>query len=318
MKQIMDQSKGDFEKVKKSIFEIINQRGKMHNPVTNSGGVMLGKVLQIGSKRQARDSKLKVGMKVVPLCSISALPLRLVSVTSISGDIVKVQGVAVMNGACLYVDVPNDMHPLMCLSAIDVSRVGPLLRNSIETIKERKAKQGKSKEKITVLVIGTGKSGVVSICFLKKWLGNQCKILAVDVNDHNLDTAKQFVGTGDVVEKVNAQDVRQMLQFVVKHTGPAQDPKDIGADLVLSCVNVPYAEAPALVATKHRGTVLWFSMATQFDKVALGTDALAKEVELLISGGVFPEQAPYIFDLMRNDKKLWAYFETESAPPSKM
>jgi len=223
----------------------------------------------------------------------------------------------VMNGACLYVEVPSDMHPLMALSAIDVSRVGPLLRNSIEAIQERKKKQ-RDTSPLIVMVIGTGKSGIVSICYLKKWLGNKCKILAIDVNQHNLDMAKQFVGQGDVVENVNAQDVKQVLQFVVKHTGPSDDPKKIGADLVLSCVNVPYAEAPALVATKHRGTVLWFSMATQFDKVALGTDALAKEVELLISGGVFPEQATLLFDLLRNNRKLWTFFEKESAPASKI
>lgn len=115
------------------------------------------------------------------------------------------------------------------------------------------------------MVIGTGKSGIVSICYLKKWLGTKCKILAIDVNQHNLDMAKEFVGPGDVVENVNAQDVKQVLQFVVKHTGPSEDPKKIGADLVLSCVNVPYAEAPALVATKVLGNVITYqSIEEQF------------------------------------------------------
>ncbi len=35
------------------------------------------------------------------------------------------------------------------------------------------------------------------------------------------------------------------------------------------------------------GIVLFFSMATQFDKAALGTDAVAKEVDVIIGAGEY-------------------------------
>src|SRR5258708_7248924 len=42
--QIASTCKHDPELMKKHILHIVNQRGKMHNPVTGSGGVLMGRV----------------------------------------------------------------------------------------------------------------------------------------------------------------------------------------------------------------------------------------------------------------------------------
>lgn len=53
------------------IMEIIAARGKMHNPVTNSGGVLVGRVREVGSgvaeARGAGASDLRVGQLIVPV-----------------------------------------------------------------------------------------------------------------------------------------------------------------------------------------------------------------------------------------------------------
>jgi len=48
MKQIQEIAKSEFRVMKDKIFGIIEARGKMHNPATNSGGVLVGKVKEIG------------------------------------------------------------------------------------------------------------------------------------------------------------------------------------------------------------------------------------------------------------------------------
>jgi hypothetical protein len=129
-----------------------------------------------------------------------------------------------------------------------------------------------------------------------------------------------------------------VYRFVASNTPK----KDYGADLVLSCVNVPYVEASSIVATKTKyvfllltllslsifpsllflltlyllssGQVMFFSMATQFDRAALCTDGVAKDCTLFISGGVDPKQADYMFKLLRKDKQLLEFFRRESAP----
>jgi len=46
--QIKEQAGGDIEKIKEFILEIVATQGKMKNPVTGSGGMFIGTVLQIG------------------------------------------------------------------------------------------------------------------------------------------------------------------------------------------------------------------------------------------------------------------------------
>lgn len=44
MKQIRTLHKDDVTAIKKAIHDTVNKRGKMHNEVTNSGGVLVGRV----------------------------------------------------------------------------------------------------------------------------------------------------------------------------------------------------------------------------------------------------------------------------------
>ncbi len=49
-RQIAEQAGGDHERMKERIRSIVRERGKMHNPVTGSGGMLLGRVAQIGAR----------------------------------------------------------------------------------------------------------------------------------------------------------------------------------------------------------------------------------------------------------------------------
>src|SRR5674476_469000 len=46
--QIKQEAHGDETKVAEIVLGIVAQRGKQHNPVTGSGGMLIGTVLQIG------------------------------------------------------------------------------------------------------------------------------------------------------------------------------------------------------------------------------------------------------------------------------
>ncbi|MBI2450524.1 MAG: hypothetical protein HYV47_03240 [Candidatus Nealsonbacteria bacterium] len=72
------------------IREIVRTRGKMHNPITNSGGVMIGKVRELGDCWKSRG--LKKGEWLIPLVSLSAIPMSLSSISEIRGDMVAAKG----------------------------------------------------------------------------------------------------------------------------------------------------------------------------------------------------------------------------------
>ena len=58
--QIKTQAEGDLAKIEVAVRSIVAQRGKHHNPVTGSGGMLIGTVLQIGPALQARNESLPV------------------------------------------------------------------------------------------------------------------------------------------------------------------------------------------------------------------------------------------------------------------
>src|SRR5579859_6295217 len=65
------------------VLRTITDRGKQHNPLTGSGGMLLGRVLQVGD---GRGDSLRVGDRVASLVSLSLTPLRV--------DVVRAVGAA--------------------------------------------------------------------------------------------------------------------------------------------------------------------------------------------------------------------------------
>ena len=76
------------------ILGIVNERGKMQNPVTGSGGMFIGKVAYIG---EDLDLDIKVGDKIASLVSLSMTPLKIDEILDIHPDIdrVDIKGQAV-------------------------------------------------------------------------------------------------------------------------------------------------------------------------------------------------------------------------------
>src|SRR5262245_37047894 len=71
--QIKEACGGDPEKIKRHILSIVMERGKMHNPVTNSGGMLLGTVQEIGPKAKF---DFKAGDRIATLVSLTLTPLH--------------------------------------------------------------------------------------------------------------------------------------------------------------------------------------------------------------------------------------------------
>ncbi|PNX53736.1 MAG: alcohol dehydrogenase [Thermoplasmata archaeon M9B2D] len=97
----------------------------------------------------------------------------------------------------------------------------------------------------TVLVIGSGISGLLHIKLAKAW--NAGRILATDVEDYRLKAAKRF--GADFV--IHAKD--NVIEQVKKHNEGRL------ADLVILCTGAVSAVQPALRSVEDGGTVLFFA-----------------------------------------------------------
>src|SRR5690554_1672019 len=78
--QIKESNNSNKTLMEKTILDIVNERGKMQNPVTGSGGMLLGIVKEIGSDL---NIDLKVGDKIATLVSLSLTPLKIEEIKEI-------------------------------------------------------------------------------------------------------------------------------------------------------------------------------------------------------------------------------------------
>jgi L-erythro-3,5-diaminohexanoate dehydrogenase len=74
--QIEEEAGGDEAKIAEIMTGIVAKRGKHHNPVTGSGGMLIGKVAKIGPAWKGK-TPLKVGDRLATLVSLSLTPLGL-------------------------------------------------------------------------------------------------------------------------------------------------------------------------------------------------------------------------------------------------
>ena len=96
-RQLREADGGDPRGSPATVERIVAERGKMHNPVTGSGGMLIGTVREVGSLvRETRD--VRPGQRIASLISLTLTPLRLDRVLDVDmrhGQIA-VEGTAVL------------------------------------------------------------------------------------------------------------------------------------------------------------------------------------------------------------------------------
>ncbi len=120
--QIEEEAGHDVEKIKAKIKEIVGERGKMQNPVTGSGGMLIGTIEKIGDDLVGKTN-LKVGDKIATLVSLSLTPLRIDEILDVKPEIdrVEIKGKAILFESGIYAVLPEDMPETLALAALDVA-----------------------------------------------------------------------------------------------------------------------------------------------------------------------------------------------------
>lgn len=254
-------------KITDRVWEIVQQRGKMHNPVTNSGGVLLAEY---------------EGKAIVPWTSLSAIPLHLESIGAVHGQQIDVVGTAVLFESYYFTPVPDGMDWRLAATALDIASLAVQVKR---VVLERRPMS-------RALVIGCGNAGIAAMATIKKYKPD-VEIYGVDVSETNFARIRQF-GLSDHLAVLDAVNAEALLSFVGD------------CDLVVNCVNVQNTEAASVLATRDHGLILFFSMATQFDKASLATDATGKDVVMQVASGIARGEDEEIFQLLKDYPDLLA------------
>lgn len=290
--QIKEQAGGDIEKIKEIILEIVATQGKMKNPVTGSGGMFIGTVLQIGEALKGKRD-LKVGDKIASLVSLSLTPLKIEEIEAVKENIdqVVVKAKAILFETGLYSKLPTDMPDSLALAVLDVC--GAPAQTA------RLVKSGD-----TVVIIGaSGKSGMLCCYEAKRRAGVNGKVIGVDYSDNGLEALRKL-NICDEIIKLDATNALSCYDAISKVTN------DELADVVINNVNIQNTEMGSILMCKDRGVVYFFSMATSFTKAALGAEGVGKDIDMIVGNGYAKDHAEITLNILREHKGIRDLYES--------
>ncbi len=284
--QIKTQADGDVEKIKEIIMDTVAKRGKQHNPVTGSGGMLIGTVAQVGPALEGK-TPLKVGDKIATLVSLSLTPLKLKSINEVRKNIdqVDVTGQAILFESGIFAKLPTDLPENLALSVLDVAGA------PAQTAKLVKPGD-------TVLVIGgAGKSGILCLYEAKKRAGVTGKVICMAHSEKSMDKVKKL-NLADHYIAGDATKPVDLMNSISELTNGKM------ADVTINCVNIPGTEMGSILATNPDGVIYFFSMATSFTAAALGAEGVGMDTNMIIGNGYARGHAEIALQIIRECEGL--------------
>ena len=335
-RQLREAYDADPDKIRAAVLEIIATRGKMQNPVTNSGGMLTGTVEEVGPESPLG---LEPGQSVATLVSLTLTPLVITDGLAAwdgHSEQVPCEGHAILFARSIAAALPDDLPVPLSLAVLDVCGAPALT--------QRVAKRGA----VAVIIGAAGKSGSLSAVAARQ--SGAAKVIGVVPTEaeasllRNL-TIAQDRGAESVAGASENQQSRSSRRptYLPRPESPhmprpesphmpwpesplideiviadARDPVGLAAkveaaggpaDVTVVCVDVAGCEGGAILSTKQGGTVIFFSMATSFSAAALGAEGLAADVTMLVGNGYVPGHADLALNMIRTTPALRALFE---------
>ncbi len=279
---------GDGAQVREAVLRIVAERGKMQNPETGSGGMLVGTVEAVGP---ASPLGLAVGDRVATLVSLTLTPLVIedgLERWDGRGEQVPADGYAILFGRSVAAKLPDDLSPELALAVMDVCGAPALTARVVQ----------RYEAPVVAVVGGAGKSGSLSLAAARAaGAARTIGVVPVPAEADLLEAS----GLADAVALADARDPVALSAAVEAAGGPA--------DVTVVCVDVPGCEGGAILSTRDGGTVVFFSMATSFSAAALGAEGLAADVTMLVGNGYVPGHAEHALSLVRGSEGVRRLFE---------
>ncbi|MEW5784390.1 MAG: L-erythro-3,5-diaminohexanoate dehydrogenase [Bacillota bacterium] len=276
--------------IEQKILDIVQVRGKLHNPVTGSGGMLIGRIKKVGSALADRIT-VKEGVRIATLVSLTLTPLKLHAIKSINMDTgqIQVQGEAVLFESSVFTPLPDDLPTPLLLSAFDCAGAPAMTRRLV-------------KKDDTVVVLGAGgRTGLLCSAVARDCLGPQGRLAALVRTDRSLE----IVQSTNYFNAVIQEDATKPLKCTRKYEKLVGFPP---ADVVINCINEPGTEMTSILLARQKGTIFFANLSTSFTSAALSAEGVGKDVDMLIYHGYVDGHADLVIETIRKDNKLRELF----------
>ncbi|WP_246213160.1 sigma-54 interaction domain-containing protein [Aminipila butyrica] len=306
-KQICLEANNHEEQIKDKIMDIVLKRGKFHNPVTDTGGLLYGIVDEVGEAYNNEKGFLP-GDEVLCNTSLAGVPLYINRIISIDRAYkqVEVEGYAIVFDKIPVVRKPEGV-PLNLLLFI-FNESGTLYRVSRE-IEGRKS----------FLVLGNNiMTNLMYGYVIRKTAGPDAEIMCL------FDKKTDLVIVGKSIDKLLSEVFDEVHYVNILRPMECLEKLSIDSrfEMTVNCADIPGAETINILATKSSGTVIFANFINNYNIALYITESISKHLELKCADGylekydefdieVVRELAPYIKDAASST----AIFEDDLAYP---
>src|SRR4051812_41696049 len=272
-RQLSESCGGNGAAVRTAVLEIVRVRGKMQNPVTGSGGMLIGVVDAVGP---ASPLGLMVGQRVATLVSLTLTPLRITD--GLAGwdgrsEQVPAEGTAVLFARSIAAVLPDDLPDAVSLAVLDVCGAPAATARVVERTAAR-----------SVVVLGAaGKSGCLSLAAARAAGASELTGLV------RTDAEAAALTASGLADRVVIADATDPLAVAAAVGVPA--------DVTVVCVDVLGAEHGAVLDTTEGDTVFLFSMAPSFSAATLKNEYIDADFTTIIGHRCTPGNLGLVLDV---------------------
>lgn len=295
-RQLREAGGDDPAAIRAALLAIVIGRGKMQNPVTGSGGMLMGVVEESGPRSPLG---LVPGDRIATLVSLSLTPLaitdRLASWNGRSEQVPCV-GHAILFGRSVAAVLPEDLPAELALAALDVCGA-PALTSRVVAASPAAAP-------VVAILGAAGKSGSLAAAAARKAGAGTIIGVVPDQAEAALLRTAGAADSAPLADEIVIADPRDPVGVsdAVRWAGGP-------ADVTAVCVDLPGCEGAAILSTGAGGTVIFFSIATSVTAASLGAEGIAADITMLVGSGYVPGHAELALDLIRSQPGLRKLFD---------
>lgn len=290
-RQICQEANNDEEIIKEKIKDIVARRGKMHNPVTDTGGLLYGVVEEIAPDYDSRR-EFQPGDEVICNTSLAGMPLYIDKITKVDQvySQVDAEGYAIMLPGVPVVKRPAGLPTDLLLFTFNES--GTLYTVSKEAV---------GKKRFVVV----GNNPMMNLLFgytIRKSAGKKAEIYCI------FDSNTEIILKGEKIEALMAQVFNKISYHnLLRPVECLQSFQDVPlVDMSVNCADIPGAETVNIMAAKSGGTVIFANFISNYNIALYVTEAISRDLKIRCADGYLEKYDEYDFEIVR---ELAPYFK---------
>ena len=298
-RQICQEAGNDEEQIKEKIKDIVIRRGKLHNPVTDTGGLFCGVIEEIDSEYNNQKG-LKPGDEVICNSSLAGIPMYIDKINSIDKVYPQfdAEGYAISLPGMPIIKRPKDLPIDLLLFTFNES-------GTIYTV----SKGAENKKRFAVLANNV----IMALIYgytIKKSAGDDAEIYCV--LDRNTPVALKGAGIEEIKKKIFTEiryvNMMRPVDCLKNFEGTPE------MDMVVNCADIPGAETISVMAAKSGGTVIFANFISNYNIALYVTEATSKDINIRCADGYLEKYDELDFEIVRG---LAPYFEGNLVPREK-